>query len=73
MESIKISNRYFLSRHDAPQSLPAELHPNIDPAGPLKSLASRDFIHTEDNQVQYYEFSESSGKYITCKYLMNKH
>jgi hypothetical protein len=61
-ESIDVSNRYFISSRDASQLSPVELHPSIDPTGRLKLLASTDFIHTEDNQVQYYEACASSGR-----------
>lgn len=63
MESIDISNRYFIYLRDSSQLSPVELHPSIDPTGRLKSLlVSSDFIHTEDNQVQYYESCPSSGR-----------
>jgi hypothetical protein len=61
-ESIDIANRYFVPRQDASPSSSVELHPSIDPTGRLRSLASRDFVHTEDNEVQYYESCASSGK-----------
>jgi hypothetical protein len=63
MDSIDISNRYFIDSRDSSQLSPVELHPSIDPTGRLKSLlASSDFIHTEENQVQYYDACPSSGK-----------
>ena len=61
-ESIDISNRYFVTRTKAPDASPVEFHPSIDPTGELRRLASIYFIHTEDNQVQYFEKCSTSGR-----------
>ena len=54
--TIDISNRYFTPAHDA--SLQDEQVPfsmAVDPDRLLSVAMGNDFVHTEDNEVKYYE------------------
>jgi len=56
--SIDISNRYLTPAKEAPGSEDVPFHKGVDPQGILQSMAkgggSTTYIHTEDNQVQYF-------------------
>ena len=54
--TIDLNNRYFTSAHDTPQQdeqIPFSIA--VDPDHLLSMAMGNDFIHTEDNEVEYYE------------------
>jgi len=61
---IDTSNRYFSTRKDDPGSRAIPFLPLVDPKGTLAGLSSSmtNFVHTQENQVQYYEYAaDASG------------
>ena len=50
--TLNVSNRYFTSRKDAQAA--RELN-NVDPRGNLTKLLGSVLVHTEENNVSYYE------------------
>ena len=64
MPAINVNNRYFTPKRDCPCVQPVPFLPMVDPKGVLSSLAnnSSDFIHTNENQVHYFEHvADSTG------------
>ncbi|KIM72485.1 hypothetical protein PILCRDRAFT_81820 [Piloderma croceum F 1598] len=61
---IDASNHYFSARKDNPGSRAIPFLPMVDPKGTLTGLSSSmmNFVHTQENQVQYYEYvADTSG------------
>jgi hypothetical protein len=61
---INASNCYFSSRKDNPGSRVIPFLPLVDPKGALTGLSSSmtNFVHTQENQVQYFEYvADSTG------------
>lgn len=57
-DAIDIGNRYYTNRNHAfgKQSIPFKQ--SVDPNGILQTAMGSDFLHTEDNEVEYYELVE---------------
>jgi hypothetical protein len=53
--SIDISNRYFTPRQHALQDRHISFSAVIDPDNILSEAMGEEFVHTEDNEVEYYE------------------
>jgi hypothetical protein len=53
--SINVGNRYFTPRQHALQDHHISFSPAIDPDNILSEAMGEEFVHTEDNEVEYYE------------------
>ena len=53
--SIDVSNQYFTLRKHALQDRQVSFSPVIDPDNILSEVMGEEFVHTEDNEVEYYE------------------
>ena len=53
--SIDVGNRYFTPRQHALQDRQISFSPAIDPDNILFEGMGEEFVHTEDNEVEYYE------------------
>ena len=53
--SIDVSNQYFTLRKHALQDRQVSFSPVIDPVNILSEVMGEEFVHTEDNEVEYYE------------------
>ena len=53
--SIDVGNRYFTPRQYALQDRQISFRPAIDPDNILSEAMGEAFVHTEDNEVEYYE------------------
>ena len=53
--SIDIGNRYFTPRQHGLQDRHISFNAVIDPDGILSEAMGEEFVHTEDNEVEYYE------------------
>ncbi len=53
--SIDVGNRYFTPRQHALQDRQISFSPAIDPDNILSEAMGEEFVHTEDNEVEYYE------------------
>ena len=60
--SIDIGNRYFTPSQHALQDRCVSFSPAIDPDNLLTEAMGEEFVHTEDNEVEYYEASREAGK-----------
>jgi hypothetical protein len=54
-DAVDISNRYFTSRYDMNGEAPIPFQSNVDPDRILTNALSNDFVHLQDNEVEYYE------------------
>jgi hypothetical protein len=59
--SIDVGNRYFTPRQHALQDRHKSFSPAIDPDNILSEAMGEEFVHTEDNEVEYYE-ARKEGK-----------
>jgi len=59
--SIDVSNRYFTPRQHALQDRQISFSAVIDPDNILSEALGDEFVHTEDNEVEYYE-ARKEGK-----------
>ena len=59
--SIDIGNRYFTPRQHAFQDHHISFSAAIDPDNILSEAMGEEFVHTEDNEVEYYE-AHKEGK-----------
>ena len=53
--SIDVGNRYFTPSQHPLQDRQVSFSPVIDPDNILSEAMGEEFIHTEDNEVEYYE------------------
>jgi hypothetical protein len=60
--SIDVGNRYFSPRQHALQERHISFSPTIDPDNILAEAMGEDFVHTEDNEVEYYEAHKEAGR-----------
>lgn len=56
--AIDASNRYFSLKTERNQNGECTIGDEVDPKGYLKKAAGHMFIHTEENQVHYFEMCE---------------
>ena len=68
--SFDVGNRYFTPRQHALQDRQIAFSASIDPDNILANAMGDEFVHTEDNQVEYYEARREGGKtkYISAMY-----
>jgi hypothetical protein len=52
--SINLSNRYFTPKREAALSDYVPFSHEVDPKGVLAALAGNKFVHTKENEVQYF-------------------
>ncbi len=53
--SIDVGNRYFTPWQHALQDRQISFSPTVDPDSILSEAMGEEFVHTEDNEVEYYE------------------
>lgn len=51
--ALSCHTRYFTTRRDCSSTILQNFGPHVDPNGDLEKLKGEDFVHTEDNIVQY--------------------
>jgi hypothetical protein len=61
-DAIDISNRYFTRRCDMNGEAPIQFSHAIDPENILTNALSNDFVHIQENVVEYYEAVEKDNK-----------
>lgn len=60
--TLDLSNRYLTPKKDAPTAEHIPFSKVVDPHGILEDMAGKDYIHGEENEVQYYAcHSEANG------------
>ena len=60
--SIDVSNRYFTPRQHALQDRHISFSQAVDPDNILSEAMGEEFVHTEDNEVEYYEARKEAGR-----------
>jgi hypothetical protein len=60
--SIDVGNRYFTPRQHALQDHHISFSQAIDPDNILTEAMGEEFVHTEDNEVEYYEARKEAGR-----------
>lgn len=60
--SIDVGNRYFTPRQHALQDQQISFSQAIDPDNILSDAMGEEFVHTEDNEVEYYEARKEAGR-----------
>ena len=61
--SVDVSNRYFTPSQHAIQEPRISFSPAIDPDNILaQAMGEEEFVHTEDNIVEYYEAHKEGGR-----------
>ena len=60
--SIDIGNRYFTPRNHALQNREVSFNQIVDPDNILSNAMREEFVHTEDNEVEYYEARKNSNR-----------
>lgn len=60
--SIDVGNRYFTSCQLALQERHISFSPAVDPDNILAEAMGEEFVHTEDNEVEYYEARKEAGR-----------
>ena len=70
LDRIDMWNRYFTPAREAKEMRAMPFLPGVDTQGTLRSMAQEDsnctYIHTEDNQVQYYMMRRETAGGIRC-------
>lgn len=61
-DAIDISNRYFTRRSDMNGETPIQFSRAIDPDNILTNALSNDFVHIQENVVEYYEAVKKDNK-----------
>jgi hypothetical protein len=60
--TVEVWNRYF--DHPSLSSSAIPFHPFVDPQGLLKSIIDGRLLHTEENEVRYYQAAKrADGKF----------
>ena len=59
--SIDVGNRYFTARKYALQDQPIAFSPSVDPHNVLSEAMGDQFVHVEENHVEYYEARKENG------------
>jgi hypothetical protein len=54
-DAVDMSNRYFTSRRDMNGEAPVPFQSSTDPDHILMDALSNDFVHLQENRVEYYE------------------
>jgi len=71
---LNLSNRYFTPANEAHGLEPIPFHKGVDPRGILQTMAKGDglttYVHTEDNQVQYFSMKrDTEGRMKSVNHL----
>ncbi|KIJ10433.1 hypothetical protein PAXINDRAFT_16587 [Paxillus involutus ATCC 200175] len=56
--ALNIGNRYFTSRDRVDNQPTVQFGPSIDPQGIPACMSGSNFMHVEDNVVEFFQFSE---------------
>lgn len=59
--SINVGNRYFTPRKYALQSQQIAFSASVDPHNILSDAMGDEFVHVEENHVEYYEARNENG------------
>ncbi|KDR70625.1 hypothetical protein GALMADRAFT_75833 [Galerina marginata CBS 339.88] len=62
--AVEMSNRYFTPKNEASGATEIGLTDEIDPQGSLRKAAGAGYVHTDDNQVGYYERQVKGADYL---------
>ena len=54
-EALDMANRYFTDRCDVNGDTPISFGSEIDPHNILSNALSHEFVHLQENKVEYYE------------------
>ena len=60
--SIDVGNWYFTPRQHVLQECHISFSPAIDPDNILAEALREDFVHTKDNEVEYYKVHKEAGR-----------
>jgi hypothetical protein len=60
--AIDISNRYFTRRGDMNGEAPIQFSRAVDPENILTKALSNDFVHIQENVVEYYKAVEKDNR-----------
>jgi hypothetical protein len=52
--ALTVSNRYLTPKRDAPTCEHIPFSKAVDPYGILEKMAKADYVHSEENEVYYY-------------------
>jgi hypothetical protein len=66
---IHFTNRYFTTQRESQAERSVEFPTEVDPHGILAGLANEQFMHTEQNEVKYYNRSVDKGGMIKYVHL----
>jgi hypothetical protein len=69
--TLDLANRYFTSRKLAPFEPAIPIDDTIDPHGNLGRLAGLDYVHTEENRVEYSELrrnADGANRYVNVSF-----
>ena len=58
---IDVGNRYFTPRKHALQNQEISFSANVDPHNILSEAMGDQFVHVEENRVEYYEARKENG------------
>jgi len=58
---IDIATRYFTSRREDPTGTALPFSSATDPKGKLQALTTDEYFHGPDNEVLYYQLSNTKG------------
>jgi hypothetical protein len=66
--ALDLSNRYLTPKKDAPSMAHIPFQKSVDPHGYLEGLVGTDYVHGEENEVEYYSLRiDSEGKRYVIK------
>jgi hypothetical protein len=63
-EALDMGNRYFTDRRDINGDTPISFGTEIDPHNILTNALSNEFVHLQENKVEYYEAQQGSDSVI---------
>ena len=61
-DAIDISNRYFTRRSEMNGETPIQFSRAVDPENILTNALSNDFVHIQENVVEYYEALQKDNR-----------
>jgi hypothetical protein len=59
---LNLSNQYLMLRQDAPDIIHIPFRPVVDPHGILEDMARSNYIHREENIVEYFTCHIEEGR-----------
>ena len=63
-EVLDMGNRYFTDRRDINGDTPISFSTEIDPHNILTNAMSNEFVHLQENKVEYYEAQQGTDNVI---------